>query len=409
MRTALPDSPSSTPLGRGARALWALRDDAAFLNHGSFGARPRAVTAAQDWLRAEFERHPDGFMQEYQRPGAEAAPRLAVQGVARLLGVPGEQLALCENVTTCVQAVLHSVPLAAGDRIVFTDHCYSAVRLGIEARCRQTGAEPVAVSIPLPTTADEITQRLLDAAAAPRTRLVVLDHVTSPTALVMPVAAIATELRRRGVLVLLDGAQSLGQIPVDVLSMHVDWFATNAHKWLYAPVGTALLYASPQVAPLTRPLLVSHQIDAGFPRSFDYIGTRDYTAWLSVPAALSFFQEIGPERLWKHNAELVDVGSKALLDIGAEPVAPRNMAAAMRTFILPQTRAAIPGDAEALCRQLWECERIQVRTLVFSGRLLLRFCAQAYVDAEELRRLGAALGRHGWPGRSFHGWPRRAV
>lgn len=385
------------PLGRASRRLWSLRDGASFLNHGSYGAVPRVVQQVQARLRDEMEQHPDAFMHRVEPQGGAALRQVAAR-VAAFTGTSAERIAMVENATSGVQAVLNSLPFQQGDQILITDHQYNAVRLAVEARCRQTGAEMVVVRIPLPTDAGQIAERVL-AAAGPRVRFVLLDHITSPTALVFPVQHIATELRRRGIPLFVDGAHVIGQLPLDLPAIGADWYVSNLHKWLYAPRGTALLYASGGAAPLTWPLVTSHYADLGFPRAFDYVGTRDYTAWLAAPAALDFYHALGAERLLAHETQLVAHGSAALQDIGAVPVAPLEMAAAMRAFVLPQSRPALERDAAEVMRRLWDEERIQIRCTTLGGLLLLRFSAQGYVEAEELTRLAAALHRQGWPAR----------
>jgi isopenicillin-N epimerase len=388
--------PVTLDLGRPARALFRLREDGSFLNHGSYGACPRAVQAAQDALRAEFESHPDAFMARLKPDGEHQGIRAAAAGIAALVGSTAEQMAFVENATSGVQTALNAMPLRAGDEVLATDHQYNAVRLAIEARCAQTGAVPRVVALPLPTAPAEILQRVLDA-TGPRTRLAVLDHLTSPSALLLPVEQLTAELRRRGIRVLVDGAHAVGQLPLDLPALGADWYVSNGHKWLYTPRGTAFLHVAAEAANFTRPLQTSHYIESGFPTAFDYIGTRDYTAWLAVPAALQFVRALGSERLHAHNAHLIDVGSEAVAGAGALPVAPRDASVWMRAFILPQHRAATNEDAAHVIRTLWERERIQIRCAVVAGRLLLRFCAQAYVAAEEMQRLGEALRRHGWP------------
>jgi isopenicillin-N epimerase len=231
-------------------------------------------------------------------------------------------------------------------------------------------------------------------------RLALLDHIASGTALRLPIERLVPQLRARGIPVFVDGAHCLGQIPLNLDALGADWYIANAHKWLYSPRGSALLYASGSAAPHTRPLVTSHFIAMGFPRSFDYIGSRDYTPWLTVPAALDFFEELGVNRVQAHNTELVRIGSAALQRIGAQPTAPIELTAAMRAFVLPQTRPATDADAAAVTRGLWEQERIQVRCVRLNGSLLLRFCAQAYVDADDLRHLAATLDQLGWPARA---------
>lgn len=386
------------PLGRDAREHFLLRKDGSFLNHGSYGACPKVVVEEQARLRRELEAHPDAFMARIHPDGATREPRWVAQELAAYTGTTSDRIALVENATTGVQAVLNSLPLGPGDQVLITDHQYDAVRLAVEARCRETGATPVVVRIPLPTDADTIVERVLSAADA-RVRLVVLDHITSPSALVLPVERLMPELRRRGIPLLLDGAHGIGQVPLQLDAWGADWYVSNMHKWAYAPRGSAMLYASAAAAPLTRPVLTSHYIGMGFPHSFDYVGTRDYTAWLAVPTALQFLRELGVERLRAHQTHLIAAASEALLAVGAEMLAPASMSAAMRAFLLPQRRPATAADAALVMRTLWDEERIQIRCARIGGSLLLRVCAQAYVDVNEMQALGAALSRRGWPDR----------
>lgn len=390
-------SPLEEPMGATLRAHWSL-GDGSHLNHGSYGATPLVVQEEQSRLRAEAERHPDAFMARIKPDGTEQALRQAAGSVAMLCGTSAARLAFVENTTSGIQAVLNSLPLGSGDQVLITDHQYNAVRLAVEMRCRDTGATPVVVRIPLPTNAAEIMNRVLDAADR-HVKLVILDHITSPTALVLPVHDLVSELRRRGVPVMVDGAHAIGQVPLSLEEMGADWYVTNLHKWLYAPRGTAVLHASAAAAPLTRPVITSHYVGLGFPRSFDYVGTRDYTAWLSAPRAVSFFGDLGPTRLWAHEAQLIARASRAVTAAGGMEIAPAGMSAAMRAFMLPQRRPATDADAATVIRALWEKERIQIRCARIGGTLLLRVCAQAYVAAEEMDRLGEALGRQGWPDR----------
>lgn len=385
-------------LGRAARGHFLLRADGSFLNHGSYGACPRVVTEDQSRLRSEMESHPDAFMARMHPDREQREPRAVARELAAFTGTTSDHIALVENATTGVQAVLNSLPFGPGDHILITDHQYNAVRLGVEARCRETGATPVVVRIPLPTTSDDIVERILAAADA-RVRLVILDHITSPSALVLPVERLIPELRRRGIPVLIDGAHAIGQLPLQLDALGADWYVSNMHKWAYAPRGSALLYASQAAVSLTRPVLTSHYIGMGFPHSFDYVGTRDYTAWLAVPRALQFLRELGTAQLWAHESRLIEVASGALQSAGAVPIAPASLSAAMRAFLLPQRRPALDADAAQVIRTLWEQERIQIRCARIGAALLLRVCAQAYVEADEMQALGAALARHGWPER----------
>ena len=355
---------------------------------------------AQDRIRREMERQPDEFIFANIVPKDVPTPLRSVAGqIGEIVGVAGEAIALMENATVGVQAVLNSVALSAGDEILITDHQYNAVRLAVEARCRETGAVPRVASVPVPASAEAVREAIR-AAAGPRVRLAIIDHITSATALVFPIQEIIADLQARGIRVLVDGAHAIGQIPLDLAALGADWYVTNLHKWLYAPKGSALLYADDSVRAITRPAIISHFIDMGFPRAFDYVGTRDYSGWIAIPAALRFFAELGPENLRRHNAKLIAVASHELTALGATPAGALEMCAAMRAFILPQSRQARAEDELDLKRALWEQARIQVNTAVLAGALMIRISAQAYVDESDLRALSAVLDRRGWPGRA---------
>jgi isopenicillin-N epimerase len=392
--------PRSAPaFGHPARALFSLAAEGTFLNHGSYGAVPRVVQAAQRRLQEELENNPDAFFARIEPNGQECAPRQVAAVLARLTGTTAERIALVENTTAGIEAVLDSFPLQPGDEVLLTDQQYNAVRLGTERRCRAVGAIPRIASLPLPATPGAVVQAVLDA-IGPSTRLAVLDHICSGSAMVLPLEQIIPELRRRGVAVAVDGAHAIGQIPLDLPALGADWYVTNAHKWLYAPRGAAMLWSSAEAPVQPLPGVTSHYIGYAFPKAFDYTGTRDYTAWLSTPEAVRFFEACDPRALWSHEAALVDAGTQSMLEAGGLPVAAREMCAAMRAFVLPQRRAALPEDAEQLIRTLWEAERIRIRCTTQDGKLLLRFSGQAYVALDDLRNLGESLQRHGWPGRA---------
>jgi isopenicillin-N epimerase len=386
--------------GRALRAQFLLQEDGAFLNHGSFGACPIPVLREQDRIRARMETQPDEFFTKDVVPRHEVtAVRSAAAAIAEFVGVSGDSIALVENATTGTQAVLQSIDFRPGDEILITNHQYNAVRLAVEQRCKETGAIPNVVQIPVRTNPADVLERYR-AAANKRVKLAIVDHITSPTALLFPLRQIIEDLHALDILVHVDGAHALGQIPLDLPELQPDWYASNVHKWLYGPKGTAFFYASPRVAAMTRPVLTSHFIAMGFPRSFDYTGTRDNSGWLAIPAAIAFFNELEPEKFRRHNHALIEYCSELLAGIGAEPIAPLEMSAAMRAFVLPQDRTAEESDAQNLKDMLWDDERIQVNTNSMMGLLLIRICAQAYVDDADLERLSAALQRRGWPGRA---------
>ena len=388
--------------GRALRPLWNLEEGGAFLNHGSFGACPKAVLAEQARIRASMESQPDVFFRRVVMPredGGVSGLREAAARLAAFVNAPAGNVAFVENATLGVQSALDSVELGRGDEVLITSHTYNAVRLMVEARCAATGARPRVVDLPVPATSAEDLFARFEAHARPSVRLAIVDHITSPSALMLPLGRIVPALHRAGAKVLVDGAHGLGQVPIDLAALAPDWYVSNAHKWLYAPRGCALMYASPESARVTRPTVVSHFIDRGFPDAFDWVGTRDYSPWLSIPAALDFHASLDRAALQAHHRHILEAASACLESLGARPAVPLELCAAMRAFVLPQSRPSEKADALALPRTLWEKHRVQAMAVKLGDSLLLRVSSQAYVDASDVDRLGGALAAEGWPGR----------
>lgn len=392
--------PRVLKLGATARDLWALAPDAVHLNHGSYGACPKIVQHAQDHIRRRIEAAPDQYFAARVMPDSgESDVRKAAATLAQFIGCGADRVAMVENATVGIEAVLRSIPLRRGDLVLITDHQYAAVRLAVQRRCRETGARPLVIRLPIPLKHGQVHDRIEAAVRRERPALAILDHITSPTAITLPLRSLVYLLRDYGVPVLADGAHAIGQVALDLPSIRPDWYVANAHKWLYAPRGTAVLYAAPRAACVPQPLVTSHYVRRGFPAAFDYLGTRDYSAWAAAPAALQFWKRMAAAGLDAHCGTIIEEGSTMLERIGLEPVAPLIHSAFMRSFILPQREAARPEDAAALKRQLWEDARIQVYARVHDDKLLLRISAQAYVELDDIAALAHELERRGWPGR----------
>ncbi len=346
-----------------------------------------------------MERQPDSFFRYTVSPRAmNNELRVAAERLARFVGTDGERIAFVTNATEAVNTVLRVVKVDAGDEILVLDCVYNAVRLAAEDVCRAAGAKVVKVVLPIPLTANDVVERIADA-AGPRTKLAIIDHIASPTAVVFPVTEITRALKAKGVRVLIDGAHALGQLALDLPAIGADWYTANAHKWLFSPKGAAFLYATEEVAGQTVPLSVSHWHELRFPRAFDYVGTRDVSAFLSVPAAIDFVERFSAAEVRDYLHALSREGVALAARLGAEPIAPDAMFAAMRAYTLPQRREAVPDDALQLMQGLWEKHRVQVASSAFHGKLLLRLSAQIYVERADFERGIAALDRHGWAGR----------
>jgi isopenicillin-N epimerase len=283
---------SRLPLGHEMRRLWTLEGGMHFLNHGSFGATPRYVLKAQGRWRARLERQPVRFMTR-ELP---AALRTAAATLAAFVGTAGERIAFVENATGGINAVLRSMTWHAGENIVIANHAYPAVRNAVSFIARRHGLMVVEADIPFPLGKLLDVERAYRAAITAKTRLVIVDHVFSPLAVVAPLKQIVAHCRSRGVPVLVDGAHAPGMLPLSLDSLGADWYVGNCHKWLFAAKGCAFIFASPAAARQLHPATVSNLYGQGFPTEFDWQGTRDYSAWLSVTAALEFLKAIGVER-----------------------------------------------------------------------------------------------------------------
>ena len=348
-------------------ATFLLDPSVTFLNHGSFGATPREVLDVQSALRLRMEREPVDFLTR-QLPGLLAEARAAL---APALGAQPDDLAFVPNATTGVAAVLSSIELGPDDELLTTTHRYNAVRCALERRAAQAGARLVEAPLPWPVSSPEALAAAVIRRLSARTRLLVVDHITSPTALVLPVADIVAAARARGVPVLVDCAHAPGQVPVDLDGLGADWWVGNLHKWLCAPKGAALLWAAPHRQAQTRPAVPSHGTGLGFREEFDWPGTFDPTAWLAAPAALALHEAMGGPALQAAHHALVRRGREVVAEATGLPLPhpddPRLYAA----------MAAIPLEVgaehtRAVHDALWARHRVEVPVTAHDGDAVLR-------------------------------------
>ena len=373
--------------GRGLRHLWALEEDMVFLNHGAYGATPRELLERQNEWRLRMEAQPPRFLMN-------KLPVLVREAAASLAGfvrASPERTVLLENATSGINAVLRSLRFTPGDRIVTTGHVYGAVRNTLRFISERSGAAVVEAPVPMPLCAASAVADALESALVERTRLVVVDHIASPSALVFPVAEIVRRCRARGIPVLVDGAHAPGFVDLDVDTIGADWYVGNAHKWLCAPKGAAFLCAAAGAVDV-HPTTISHALGQGLVAEFGKIGTRDPSAWLCIPDAIEFHRRLGGHALRARNAALAQsAGARLAGALGTELGGPADSFGSMVTVRLPCDLEATWENAGRIRERLWRDHRIEALVAAIAGRLWLRLSVFAYNDDADFTGLPEAV------------------
>jgi isopenicillin-N epimerase len=385
----------------GWAALWPLDPAVAFLNHGSYGACPAEILRHQAALRDLMEAEPVRFL------GREVDDRLDVAraGLAAFVGADPDDLAFVANATGGVNAVLRSLRLAPGDELLTTDHAYQACRNTLDFVAERSGARVVAVTLPFPVAAPEAIVDAVLAGATPRTRLALLDHITSPTALVLPIERLVAALAARGIETLVDGAHAPGMVPLDLRALGAAYYSANCHKWLCTPKGSAFLWVRRDRQADVHPLTISHGAKgerAGrsrFRLEFDWTGTQDPTAWLTVPTAIEYLAGLVPggwPALMARNRALALAARRLLCDaVGTAPACPDAMIGSIASVVLPDNRTVETGwrVRDPLQGRLFEAWGIEVPIMRWPAppRRLVRVSAQLYNRLPQYARLAEAL------------------
>ncbi|MGH2407238.1 MAG: aminotransferase class V-fold PLP-dependent enzyme [Candidatus Limnocylindrales bacterium] len=406
--------PRSSPFAR----HWALDPEVVFLNHGSFGACPIPVLETQRAWRDRLEAEPVRFMVDELEPALDAAR----QTIGAFLGADPDDLAFMHNATSGVNAVLRSLDFGPGDEILGADHEYNACLNAARYVAERAGARLAVAPLPFPVAGPgEIVERVLSA-VTPRTRLALLSHITSPTAVVLPILELVRELSRRGIDVLVDAAHAPGNLAVDIAELEaagLAYWTGNLHKWVCAPKGAAVLWVRRDRQAGIRPLTISHGAnDARSDRSrfrleFDWQGTDDPTAVLAAPTALEFIGGLLPGgwpavRAYDHALALA--GRDAVCRrLGVDAPVPNAMLGSMAAVVLRErtgeqtSRALSPLDADPIQLALMDRYRIQVPVLPWPTpwtpgfrpdmprQRVVRLSAYLYNDAAEYDLLAEGL------------------
>lgn len=368
------------------RGLFLLRPDVVFLNHGSFGACPRPVFEVYQRWQRELERQPVEFL-HYR---FKDLMRTAREGLAAFLGAEAEDLVYVPNATTGLNIVARSLALGPGDEVVGTDHEYGALDKTWTFVCDRRGARYVRARLPIPMESPEAVADAIWAHVTARTRVLFLSHITSPTALILPVEPLVRRARGAGILTVIDGAHAPGQIPVNLGALGADFYAGNCHKWMCAPKGSGFLHARREVQPLLTPLVVSWGWPSSFIEEQQWQGTRDVAAFLSVPAAIDFLRAHDWPAVREACHALAAEARRALVSLGGLPaLSPDSPAwyAQMVSVPLPLS------DAEAARTRLWTEFGVEAPIMSWNERSLLRVSVQGYNSRADVEALAAAVGR----------------
>jgi isopenicillin-N epimerase len=387
----------------GRASCWSLDPAVIFLNHGSFGACPTAVLDAQHRLRMQMEAEPVRFLSR-ELDGRLDAARAELAAFA---GADPDDLGFVPNATTGVNAVVRSLGFATGDELLATDHTYNACRNALEFVAGRAGARVVVAPIPFPLDSpDRVVEAILER-VTPRTRLALVDHVTSPTGLVLPLARLVAELTARDVETLVDGAHAPGMVPLDLRALGATYYSGNCHKWLCAPKGAGFLYVRRDRQREIRPVTISHGANTKRPDrtrfrlEFDWTGTDDPTPYLSVPEAIRYLGSLVPggwPALMRRNRELALTARQRLCAaLEVPPPSPEEMIGSLASVPLPDGASDAvewrrPDPLQAALFQRFGIEA-PVVSWPAPPKRLIRVSAQLYNTEAHYERLAEALAK----------------
>ncbi len=377
----------------GFKSTFLLDPSIHFLNHGSFGACPIPVFEAYQAWQRRLEHQPVLFL------GREVAAfdRESRQALGAYLGTAVDNLVFVPNATHGVNIIARSLALNPGDEILTSDHEYGACDNTWEFICRKTGASYIHQPVSLPVYSSQEMVEQLWAGVTPRTRLIYLSHISSPTALRLPVETICARARQAGILTLIDGAHAPGQIPLNLEAVGADWYTGNCHKWMLSPKGAGFLYSRPEVQGLVEPLVVSWGYQATPQTSsgsqfLDYLGwtgTKDPAAALSVPTAIRFMEEHNWEQIRQACHERLRPALERICTlVDLEPLYPLDSDLYRQMAIAPLPQGT---DTAALKARLYLEHQVEVPIIEWNGWKFVRISVQAYNTEEDLEALVAGL------------------
>ncbi len=381
------------------RERWALPDDVTYLNHGSFGPPPKVVQQARQQWSQQLDRQPMEFFIRRMEAHLDAACRR----LGEFVGADADDLVFVDNATTAMNIVAANVTLQPDEEVLLTDHEYGAVLRIWQRTCERAGAHAVIRKLPDPIRSDEELASTFLAGVTDKTRLIVVSHITSPTAVILPVEKICRAAREKGVPVCIDGPHALAMIPLNLRQIGCDYYAASCHKWLCAPFGTGFLYVSDRHQHGLEPVVRSwggsiSGRPAHWKDEFNWVGTRDPAGFLTVPTAVEFLESIGLDTFRRHTHQLAQYARRRITELtGLDADVPdsADWYGSMVTLPLPMTgwKPTKGVFRDPLQDALWEQYRIEIPLISWNGRRFVRVSCHLYNNRSEIDHLTDALGK----------------
>ena len=374
------------------RDAWDLQNGIVYLNHGSFGLPPKVVQQARRAWMHRLEANPvDFFFRAWEPLLLET--RIAL---ASLVGTTPENLICVENATYGMNIVANSIPLQPGDEVLLTDHEYGAVSRIWEQICQQKRIPaPVITTLPLPVANTSDVIDVMESAITARTRLIVLSHITSPTAMTLPVSEICQLAEQHGIMTCIDGPHAVAQVPLELDKLGCDFYTASCHKWLSASFGSGFLFVHPRQQHLVQPVVTSwgSLLEKERQQWFDefhWLGTRDPTPFLTILPAIAFLESVGWEAFRSRTRYLAEQARKRISEVtGREPLTPDDGAWYTSMGHIPLG----PHCPDNLQDRLWKECSIEVPIIRFGGQQFVRVSCHLYTTCAEIDLLVNALAK----------------
>jgi isopenicillin-N epimerase len=374
-----------------SRNLFLFEPELIYLNHGAFGVTPKEVLDAKQGILAAIEKNPAALFQHNLR----ALWHDIAKKIAGRFSLDTNAVAIVDNATDGIVAVLRSLSFEVGDEILLTSMNYGSVVIAARHIAEKHGAKVTLAALRFP---DPDPKQFIEAvvrALTPRTKIAIFDHITSPTALLMPLMDLISACRTRGVPVLVDGAHAPGQIALDIPALNADWYVANLHKWYFVPRGCGFLWAAPSRSSGLIPNILSWDIGSPFPSSFGWTGTRDPSSWLATPAAFDFMDRFGESSVRQHNDQLIRAAVTLLADMWKFRVTTPDAMTTAMTLVPAPDGLPYPATDEGRARfeaDLKDKHSIMVNpSFAEDGKIWLRITAQIYNCIEDFEKLGKAV------------------